>query len=294
MLSNSVNRRYLSISGSSRRASELVGAACLCTLASHAWQRVQPASAPRSFGGSSSSSGRSQLSDRGVNLRNLVGCTCPNTDSARLAGRTQIRLASTGATPPLPLPSLTLEVQSCLQPTCPARSAFPAPIRSFPHAVRDSFTLSSGLITPTSSAPILTRKIASQHHFPFLFDSNSPFLSVPGKEYYSTSREVAAMGASKIDGTAIAKRIRENLHAEIQEKKKINPRYVPSLKIIQGEPHSCSCSPCVCVCVCVAPVSDSVFQSATAVTLVSLTLTSPGDFSSRSHNTDSAQPHTFA
>ncbi|KAJ4395933.1 tetrahydrofolate synthase [Gnomoniopsis smithogilvyi] len=41
------------------------------------------------------------------------------------------------------------------------------------------------------------------------------------------------MGAAKIDGTAIAKRIRANLHAEIQEKKKINPRYIPSLKIIQ-------------------------------------------------------------
>lgn len=42
------------------------------------------------------------------------------------------------------------------------------------------------------------------------------------------------MGAQKIDGTAIAKRIRADLHAEIQEKKKINPRYIPSLKIIQG------------------------------------------------------------
>lgn len=42
------------------------------------------------------------------------------------------------------------------------------------------------------------------------------------------------MGAVKIDGTAIAKRIRESLHAEIQDKKKINPRYIPSLKIIQG------------------------------------------------------------
>lgn len=42
------------------------------------------------------------------------------------------------------------------------------------------------------------------------------------------------MGAVKIDGTAIAKRIRESLHAEILEKKKINARYSPSLKIIQG------------------------------------------------------------
>lgn len=53
-----------------------------------------------------------------------------------------------------------------------------------------------------------------------------------GKAYFSSSR--AIMGAVKIDGTAIAKRIRENLHAEIQEKKKINPRYAPSLNIIQG------------------------------------------------------------
>ncbi|KAK3935898.1 C-1-tetrahydrofolate synthase, cytoplasmic [Diplogelasinospora grovesii] len=41
------------------------------------------------------------------------------------------------------------------------------------------------------------------------------------------------MAATKIDGTAIAKKIRERLHAEIAEKKKSNPRYQPSLKIIQ-------------------------------------------------------------
>jgi methylenetetrahydrofolate dehydrogenase (NADP+)/methenyltetrahydrofolate cyclohydrolase/formyltetrahydrofolate synthetase len=42
------------------------------------------------------------------------------------------------------------------------------------------------------------------------------------------------MAATKIDGTAIAKKIREDLHAEIAEKQKLNPRYKPSLKIIQG------------------------------------------------------------
>ncbi|KAB5539376.1 C-1-tetrahydrofolate synthase [Coniochaeta sp. 2T2.1] len=41
------------------------------------------------------------------------------------------------------------------------------------------------------------------------------------------------MAAIKIDGTAIAKRIREGLHAEILEKQKANPKYRPSLKIIQ-------------------------------------------------------------
>jgi methylenetetrahydrofolate dehydrogenase (NADP+)/methenyltetrahydrofolate cyclohydrolase/formyltetrahydrofolate synthetase len=43
------------------------------------------------------------------------------------------------------------------------------------------------------------------------------------------------MTAIKIDGTAIAKRIREGLHAKIEERQKANPKYKPSLKIIQGE-----------------------------------------------------------
>ncbi|KAL1872457.1 hypothetical protein VTK73DRAFT_1494 [Phialemonium thermophilum] len=41
------------------------------------------------------------------------------------------------------------------------------------------------------------------------------------------------MGAVKIDGTAIAKKIREKLHSEIAERQKANPRYNPSLKIVQ-------------------------------------------------------------
>jgi methylenetetrahydrofolate dehydrogenase (NADP+)/methenyltetrahydrofolate cyclohydrolase/formyltetrahydrofolate synthetase len=42
------------------------------------------------------------------------------------------------------------------------------------------------------------------------------------------------MSATKLDGTAIAKSIREKLAAEIIEKQKVNPKYRPSLKIIQG------------------------------------------------------------
>ncbi|RVX74947.1 C-1-tetrahydrofolate synthase, mitochondrial [Exophiala mesophila] len=41
------------------------------------------------------------------------------------------------------------------------------------------------------------------------------------------------MGATKIDGKAIAQKIRERLAAEIAEKQKSNPRYSPCLKIIQ-------------------------------------------------------------
>ena len=41
------------------------------------------------------------------------------------------------------------------------------------------------------------------------------------------------MTGVKIDGTAVAIKIRERLHAEIQQTQKTNPRYKPSLKIIQ-------------------------------------------------------------
>lgn len=55
-----------------------------------------------------------------------------------------------------------------------------------------------------------------------------------GKSYFSTT---GVMGATKIDGNATAKKIRERLHAEIDERQKVNPKYQPSLKIIQGESY---------------------------------------------------------
>ena len=48
------------------------------------------------------------------------------------------------------------------------------------------------------------------------------------------------MTATKIDGTAVAKSIRERLGAYIKDKQAVNPRYRPSLKIVQGRPlHVC-------------------------------------------------------
>lgn len=43
------------------------------------------------------------------------------------------------------------------------------------------------------------------------------------------------MAATKIDGTAIAKKIRERLRSEIAHVRDTNPRFRPSLKIIQGQ-----------------------------------------------------------
>ncbi|KAI0912135.1 formate--tetrahydrofolate ligase-domain-containing protein [Ustulina deusta] len=49
----------------------------------------------------------------------------------------------------------------------------------------------------------------------------------------SFSTRPSMMTAIKLDGTAIAKSIREKLAAEVVEKQKLNPQYQPSLKIIQ-------------------------------------------------------------
>lgn len=76
---------------------------------------------------------------------------------------------------------------------------------------------SSRPLTPTSDATSSS-----------LFSTSHTSQSRP---FSSTS---SAMTATKIDGTAIAKKIRERLHAEIESTQKINPRYKPSLKIIQG------------------------------------------------------------
>ena len=43
------------------------------------------------------------------------------------------------------------------------------------------------------------------------------------------------MTATKIDGTAIARSIRERLGEQIKQRQQTNPRYRPSLKIVQGE-----------------------------------------------------------
>lgn len=49
---------------------------------------------------------------------------------------------------------------------------------------------------------------------------------------FSSTR--TAMAGTKIDGNAVAKSIRERLAAQIQKTQQTNPRYKPSLVIIQG------------------------------------------------------------
>ncbi|KAI5244714.1 FTHFS-domain-containing protein [Aureobasidium subglaciale] len=60
----------------------------------------------------------------------------------------------------------------------------------------------------------------------------SSFLS-PNTQRAAFSTTLRQMTAQKIDGTAIAKSIRERINQEITEKQSANPRYKPSLKIVQ-------------------------------------------------------------
>src|SRR2546423_1807482 len=52
----------------------------------------------------------------------------------------------------------------------------------------------------------------------------------PTRDFSSSS---PGMIGTKIDGTAVARKIRERLHTEIEQAQRINPRFKPSLKILQ-------------------------------------------------------------
>lgn len=70
---------------------------------------------------------------------------------------------------------------------------------------------------------------------PYLATAVSPWNSCKLSQIRYFSSTSSAMVATKLDGVAIAKAIRERLGGEIAEKQKLNPRYKPCLKIVQGE-----------------------------------------------------------
>jgi hypothetical protein len=101
-------------------------------------------------------------------------------------------------------------------------------------------------VAPTAAAHVLAvRRIFNSRGRNLILSRSSPFTptirSSPSRssllynpQHRSFSSTPFAMTATKIDGTAIAKSIREKLHAEIEATQKVNPRFKPSLKIIQG------------------------------------------------------------
>ena len=95
-----------------------------------------------------------------------------------------------------------------------------------------SYTPSAVLACSRTSLYSLHRRIVSGPH-QRNFWSNSPAKSCYSSARRNFSSAATLMAGTKIDGTAIAKSIRERLHTAIQEAQKTNPRFIPSLKIIQ-------------------------------------------------------------
>lgn len=107
-----------------------------------------------------------------------------------------------------------------------AHLAAPTPRFCPSTTITTTTSFSKPTFTPSSSRNLL-RIRSSIIRRPSSIDS-----SALGRAFFSTSS--AVMAAQKIDGTAIAKSIRGRLQVEIQERKQANPKYIPSLKIIQG------------------------------------------------------------
>ena len=95
-----------------------------------------------------------------------------------------------------------------------------------------NFSFSAFQIFLPSSYPAAKKKTAIHRSVP-----NHLGVSQSTAGSYQTWRQVSSkirtMAAEKIDGTAIAKSIREKINAEIKKTQETNPRYKPSLTIVQ-------------------------------------------------------------
>jgi len=124
----------------------------------------------------------------------------------------------------------TVAAVSAAHGTNPTWSCLPNPRRlasvaqsAAPRSTHYRFTPSSFLCSKTASAFLPASPAAlTAPSFP------------QAVRWFSGSAPASTMAATKIDGTAVAKKIREKLRAEIAQIKEINPRFRPSLKIIQG------------------------------------------------------------
>lgn len=136
--------------------------------------------------------------------------SCSSTRSILDSSDTRFRLHSHSSF----LPGVTTTATtypSSFGPAASARVAFALPSSTLAIVVRASSIV-------FSSANFLKPSIAPRSR-PFLraFSSTQP-----------------AMVASNIDGTALAKKIRDSLRAKVADKQKTNPRFQPCLRIIQG------------------------------------------------------------
>lgn len=127
--------------------------------------------------------------------------------------------------------------ESAPDPASQARYQQPLSPRSLP-VLPSTLSTTAGLLNKPLRIATSLRSYSSLSYSacsasPSSFTSKSSLLLLP-RRGFATS--YPAMAATKLDGTAVAKQIRERLAREIADKQKSNPRYQPSLKIIQGTP----------------------------------------------------------
>lgn len=146
-------------------------------------------------------------------------------------------------------------------PAWPLRGELPCGRRAY-HRTRDALLIfsspsfSSSLLSVLSSPPppslppshsLLSSPVRSLRRFttvggvkrrayraPLFVPSNPPPQDFPAQDHRAWYSTGSTMTATKIDGTAIAKSIREGLKSEIEQIQQSNPRFVPSLVIFQS------------------------------------------------------------
>lgn len=124
---------------------------------------------------------------------------------------------------------------SATRPSYDSRALFS--ISSASNCVTSTSSFTSSSSPPFCSATTLLSRAQTQ---------TLPLSSPAPRRLFSSASSYPTMTAMKLDGTAIAKKIRERLAGEIAEKQKSNPRFKPCLKIIQGLfqclPSGCDCT----------------------------------------------------
>lgn len=169
------------------------------------------------------------LLSSGVSVTDIVMCLRVRPSSCMTGHRgMRLRLHLHPALKALPLPLFTPKARSAAAGNPP--SPYTQSLRSLHSASALSKVAVGNFAKSRGPNLCRSRPFSPTPH------STISFLS---PSFHSQSRQFSStqitMTATKIDGTAIARSIRQKLQSEIQATQKINPRYKPSLKIFQGK-----------------------------------------------------------
>lgn len=159
--------------------------------------------------------------------------------SRQLSIRFQPTLASSGSAS-----SPAILYSSSLAASYPSASSLLSPsaiVASRVHsaATSDTTTRLSAATHPTIAPTAARAKSVFTRRHLLAASRLSPLPTTPPSLVFARNNRLfstttAVMVARQLDGTAIAKAIRERIGAEIAERQKANPRYKPCLKIIQS------------------------------------------------------------